>query len=60
MTVKDLIRELLDVDDLGKEVKIYSLIDMEYINIEDSEYEFIGYDIKVYDDSACVYIEGNV
>ena len=60
MTVKDLIKELLDIDDLNKEVKIYSLINIEHIDIDLPEYEFIGCDVKVCDDSLCVYIDGDV
>jgi len=49
MTGKELIQELLKIptEDLDCEIKIYGLIDMDEINEEDSQYEFIESDIEV-------------
>lgn len=59
MTARELIKELMDLKDIDKEVKLYSLIDVKNIDVEQTEFEFISDTINEVDEQGVVYICGS-
>ena len=62
MTGKELIQELLKLDtqSLDKEVKLYSLIPMDHIDIDENEFEFVDeiVELDYNDKNGCIFLCG--
>jgi len=62
MTARELIKELISLKDIDKEIKLYSLIDTENIDKDVSQFEFVSDsidEIDEVDEQGVIYIVGS-